>query len=75
MDQKLKKIIVISCITSLVLTSFNVSLSEPFLLRKINTKITTVDTGYNSDFLLGFDDGQARRYTRDFSSYVSLPVT
>ena len=74
MYSKSKKLIILSYVISLVLTIVNVSISQPFLLSTANIKITTVDTDFDSACLVGFEDGQARRYSGDFSSYVSLSV-
>ena len=71
---KLGKWMVFWCILDIAFTLFRVSLSDPFLLDTVNSKITTIDNDLENSFLVGFDDGQARRYSGDFSQYTSLTV-
>ncbi len=71
---KFYRIKLVSCIIDLILTSLNVSISDPFILRTVNTTIKTPDSDFDNLFLVGFNDGQARRYSGDFSSCTILTV-
>lgn len=54
--------------------NYLVSLNNPFLLSNNNASINTIDPDLQNNFYVGFADGQARRYTTTFSSYINLTV-
>jgi hypothetical protein len=59
---------------SIFAAGLNVSVLYPFVMTYPPLDIITLDNDLESYFLVGFSDGQARRYSANFSSYSSLAV-
>jgi hypothetical protein len=51
-----------------------VDLNYPFQLAAAQINITTIERDLLNYFLVGFQDGQARRYSPDFSSFTALAL-
>jgi hypothetical protein len=68
-------VIFIHLFSSVLASFYFIDINNPFLLTPTSINITTIDPDYlTNSFLVGFQDGQARRYSPDFSSYTSLPA-
>lgn len=58
----------------IMVCQYTLSIATPFLLTNNYTNITTINNDLQNQFLVGFYDGTARRYSSDFSAYTVLPV-
>lgn len=54
--------------------NYLVSLNNPFLLANNRANITTIHMDSQDNIFIGFDDGQARRYISNLSTYINLTV-
>ena len=52
--------------------NFAVNLTDSLLLNQNYSGISTIVSDIEGNFLVGFFDGTARKYTSDFSSYIDI---
>jgi hypothetical protein len=68
-------VVISLCLISVSLSLLTLDTNNPFRLTPAFLNISTIVMENLTDsFLIGFSDGQARRYSSDFSSYTSLPA-
>lgn len=70
----MKTLLILLHTFSTLASGLNVSILYPFVLTSPALNITTIDNDLQNSFLVGLADGEARRYSADFSSYASLTV-
>jgi hypothetical protein len=70
----MKALVLLLQLLGILSTGLNISVLYPFVLASPALNITTIDKDLDNSFLVGFSDGQARRYSPDFSSYTPLAV-
>lgn len=60
--------------TLVIAQNFAVNLTDSLLLNHNYSGISTIAADFEGNFLVGFFDGTARKYTPDFSSYTNFYV-
>lgn len=71
----MSRIIFLILLLQTCMAYYTLDLSNSILLTNNFTNISTVAVDQSNSYLVGFQDGQARKYSPDFSSYVALKVT
>jgi hypothetical protein len=70
----MKALLILLQVLGTISVGLNVSVLYPFLLTSPPLNITSLNNDLHNFFLVGLADGQARRYSADFSNYTSLTV-